>query len=272
MNNALGRLFASYMWIWICLRAMTTTAAAAAAKTPPPISAETPLQCIESGCGCRMSNGSEVIDLSSISNDKDKEPYFSRVRDSDDNYYSWNPCSSYNLGSTCTVKNDVAICQNLTGGTFVNIGKLATANYTYDPLDDIVEITYREKSTRSTVVLYCARGSDETIFAYSGYDERDHIYYFTLTSPHACLVKEKGSMSVGAVLLIIFFALLIVYLCVGASYKGIVDGKRGCDVIPNVKFWKSLPSAIKRGAVFTFTCGKTPVSYNDTREEENELV
>ena len=74
MNNALGRLFASYMWIWICLRAMTTTAAAAAAKTPPPISAETPLQCIESGCGCRMSNGSEVIDLSSISNDKDKEP------------------------------------------------------------------------------------------------------------------------------------------------------------------------------------------------------
>ncbi|KAH9524733.1 hypothetical protein Btru_027646 [Bulinus truncatus] len=79
-------------------------------------------------------------------------------------------------------------------------------------------------------------------------------YIFTLYTRYGCLPSndKSGGLSVGSVLVILFFVLLLIYLVGGVLFLKYVRKAEGIEVIPNVEFWKDLPSLIKDGILFTF--------------------
>jgi len=84
-------------------------------------------------------------------------------------------------------------------------------------------------------------------------------YKFNWVSSAACKLKKPpgGSqigLSPGSILCIIFFASLFLYLVIGSAYNYRAKEARGVEMVPNIDFWRGLPSLIKDG--FTFTKDK----------------
>lgn len=52
-------------------------------------------------------------------------------------------------------------------------------------------------------------------------------------------------MSVGSILLATLFIIVFGYLSIGMSLKYFIIGARGSEVIPNINFWRNLPSLVK---------------------------
>ncbi|XP_062517611.1 uncharacterized protein LOC134192870 [Corticium candelabrum] len=85
-------------------------------------------------------------------------------------------------------------------------------------------------------------------------------YNLILTSkcccPDLCQTKPEPSsssghgLSIGSILLIVFFSLIFVYILCGILYLKFVRGASGVELIPNYSFWALLPSLIKEGVVF----------------------
>jgi hypothetical protein len=67
-----------------------------------------------------------------------------------------------------------------------------------------------------------------------------------LFSQYSCLAELQASenLSTGAVLLILFFVTLTVYLVGGMLFNIFFLGARGIEVVPNLDFWKGLPSLV----------------------------
>ncbi|XP_076373653.1 cation-dependent mannose-6-phosphate receptor-like [Tachypleus tridentatus] len=66
-------------------------------------------------------------------------------------------------------------------------------------------------------------------------------------------------ISIGSVLLIIFFVLLLVYLLIGMTFN-YGKGARGVELIPNYEFWCELPAYVIEGWMFfcrLITCRPT---------------
>ncbi|KAL3871846.1 hypothetical protein ACJMK2_039818 [Sinanodonta woodiana] len=57
-------------------------------------------------------------------------------------------------------------------------------------------------------------------------------------------------MSVGSLLLVIVFIILLTYCVVGVLFNKAVIGGCGLELIPNSMFWMSLPGHIKDGVLF----------------------
>jgi hypothetical protein len=71
--------------------------------------------------------------------------------------------------------------------------------------------------------------------------------------PGACSPKPiPKSLSVGSVLLIIFFASLVVYLSVGIIYNIFIEKKSGTRVIPHYKTWSLLYTYVVEGFVYAW--------------------
>ena len=86
-------------------------------------------------------------------------------------------------------------------------------------------------------------------------------YYLTFLTGYACTVAPTPTPSIitptispGSIMLIFAFCCLSTYLLFGSIYKVRKEDKRGVDALPNIEFWKDLPSLIKEGALFVFRC------------------
>eukprot|EP00754_Rhynchopus_humris_P039109 Rhum_TRINITY_DN21815_c0_g1::Rhum_TRINITY_DN21815_c0_g1_i1::g.174762::m.174762 len=71
---------------------------------------------------------------------------------------------------------------------------------------------------------------------------------------------DHGGISHGGVFLIVFFVFFFVYMGLGIAYNALVLGKRGINVIPNLKFWKGLPALVGDGVRFCM-CKKPADAY-----------
>lgn len=91
------------------------------------------------------------------------------------------------------------------------------------------------------------------------YEPENSAYTMVFTSRCACdnacnSSSESGSskLSIGSILLIVFFALLLVYLIAGVLIKRYKMGVESVpEVIPNYEFWAGIPSLVKDGVIFT---------------------
>eukprot|EP01124_Arcella_intermedia_P024903 TRINITY_DN4309_c0_g1_i1.p1 TRINITY_DN4309_c0_g1~~TRINITY_DN4309_c0_g1_i1.p1 ORF type:complete len:171 (-),score=32.20 TRINITY_DN4309_c0_g1_i1:9-521(-) len=61
---------------------------------------------------------------------------------------------------------------------------------------------------------------------------------------------ENSSLSLGSIILIVFFSVLLVYIVVGFIYNKQVNEYSGMDNIPNMQFWRSVPGYIQAGITF----------------------
>lgn len=81
----------------------------------------------------------------------------------------------------------------------------------------------------------------------------DFLQNFILYSPNACFkqVEERSHIGTGSVLVIIFFVLVLIYLFLGIIVNYLLLGARGLEVLPQLDFWRGLPSLVR---VSTFFC------------------
>lgn len=69
-----------------------------------------------------------------------------------------------------------------------------------------------------------------------------------LVTKHACpfhITEEDSSLSTGSALLILFTIGAAIYFFGGACLLYYLRGARGVEVIPNVEFWRGLPSLVR---------------------------
>ncbi|XP_059161705.1 uncharacterized protein LOC131944860 isoform X2 [Physella acuta] len=111
----------------------------------------------------------------------------------------------------------------------------------------------------SLLTIVCSSKQDEFIFEK---EDPTNTYHFTLNTRFACpSSKSSSGLSVGSILVILFFVFILVYLIGGVLFLKYVRKAQGAEVIPNVEFWKELPSLIKDGVLFTCRGCKAETTY-----------
>jgi len=98
----------------------------------------------------------------------------------------------------------------------------------------------------------CKVGSGDGLPQFVNEDPKLH-YNFLWVTEYACGPLPSGSatvISVGSILLIIFFCLLVLYVVVGLLVNKFYFKKEGLDIIPQKDFWFALPFLVKDGVMF----------------------
>jgi len=194
----------------------------------------------------------------------------------DTNKYFYNPCQSFDMSNEASVTycKQVVICQHEENSELHALGTLKSAVDMYNQTNQFLLITYNATEPQShsnctngmrvaTVKVSC---SPNRTGDFRFIDEKPRCYYqFELNTKYARrseAVKPHG-LGVGAVLLIIFFICIALYLIGGMTYKGCVSGERGVNMIPNIEFWKQLPGLIKDGCLFVVKPCRGPSAYDE---------
>eukprot|EP00033_Pygsuia_biforma_P000248 GCRY01000308.1.p1 GENE.GCRY01000308.1~~GCRY01000308.1.p1 ORF type:complete len:254 (+),score=56.32 GCRY01000308.1:93-854(+) len=186
----------------------------------------------------------------------------------------FNFCSGVPEGGKCD--DETAVCQRTLGNDHYSLGSLTdvgTAQVT-DKDSLTIEIPYNGGTVSSSgtnrhsvVTLKCKSGAKAGItscgetpkYQYNLVFEADEICNLgdsSSSSSSGSNVPNKkksddGGLSLGSVLLIIFFSCSFVYLAAGITFKVVKKGARGAEAIPNVEFWKDFPRLVKDGFMFT---------------------
>lgn len=215
-------------------------------------------------CSCKKSNG-RIINLREI--DGGSKAAFKNIPTVRSKQYTfdWNPCTSFSENSECL---NMLMCQKNLHSTDENnpcaqktskfkVNKDGTTTIIYQSFTDSkdykrsVEITL--KCDESQYPGNTGSGVTER------YEPKNSAYTMVFTSRCACdngcdSPSESGSskLSIGSILLIVFFALLLFYLIAGVLIKRYKMGVESVpEVIPNYEFWAGIPSLVKDGVIFT---------------------
>jgi 1,2-dihydroxy-3-keto-5-methylthiopentene dioxygenase len=185
--------------------------------------------------------------------------------------YTYQPCSDF---TTELCKTATAICQsNDTAGVGVNCGTARNATFVYDNSDNYVSLQYENgdkvngRARKSVVRLVCNDSVTIPQLTALGDFFATDVYEFKLVSKHCCPVPYQlqaryFSMSIGSLLIILFFSLVFLYFVGGALYMKFARGAKGKEIIPNQRFWSSLPGLIRDGLMLTTqTCRTTNRGY-----------
>eukprot|EP00695_Tsukubamonas_globosa_P003323 TRINITY_DN573_c0_g1_i1.p1 TRINITY_DN573_c0_g1~~TRINITY_DN573_c0_g1_i1.p1 ORF type:complete len:169 (+),score=46.54 TRINITY_DN573_c0_g1_i1:323-829(+) len=88
-------------------------------------------------------------------------------------------------------------------------------------------------------------------------------YSYTWTTAAACPVTGAGGLSGGSIFDIVFFVSLTLYFGIGYTWRYKKFGLRGVEAIPNIDFWRDLPSLLKDG--FRFLQSKMSRGYTSVK-------
>eukprot|EP01107_Rhizomastix_libera_P006371 TRINITY_DN20494_c0_g1_i1.p2 TRINITY_DN20494_c0_g1~~TRINITY_DN20494_c0_g1_i1.p2 ORF type:complete len:240 (-),score=62.66 TRINITY_DN20494_c0_g1_i1:832-1551(-) len=192
---------------------------------------------------------------------------FSRISSTDITYDDENNSESYYIrlcdkveGISC---NGGSVCVQ-----FKNMktskGKLTTAATTGGEDGKGLKVSYSQgdecsdgKKWSSQVTLVCDQsvlGNGEVTNAVN--DFGTCLTTVTMKSKYACANKSsksasaKKGLSTGSVILIIFFSCVAVYIVAGCVFNYKKNDKRGIEMVPNIDFWKDIPSLVVDGFLF----------------------
>ncbi|XP_076451941.1 cation-dependent mannose-6-phosphate receptor-like [Babylonia areolata] len=113
-----------------------------------------------------------------------------------------------------------------------------------------------QKAERKAVILFTcdphASDSTEMRMLEEQTDVKTGCYYlFEMGRPEVCENAPSGSfLSIGSIILIVFFCVAAVYLVAGALYQRFVLGAKGIEQIPNYEFWKDFGNLQADGCDF----------------------
>ncbi|CAF1555366.1 unnamed protein product [Rotaria sordida] len=198
-----------------------------------------------------------LIDLSSIGK-MDGTPVWKDIPpDKTENYvYSYNPCYPFSE-KLCT---NVAGCQiGKDGRVSYSIGTQASIIWK-NTLDDMPSLVYTsaDRTKQLFVDMLCIQ-SDEHKLEVHG-ETKTNEYHMTLSTKCACWngckdspkPTKPNSLTTGAILIIIFVAVVFLYLITFISYNHFRLQRSGIDLIPHRKFWIVLPGYVKDGIIFVY--------------------
>ncbi|BFY97362.1 hypothetical protein BsWGS_00402 [Bradybaena similaris] len=210
------------------------------------------LTCTADGpCRCVMSDGSGVVDISSIGN-SDGTARFPESPACNGDMFSYNPCFPSGV-QECA---NAAVCQAV-NNSFLNIGSQDSALWSYRVQYPI--ITYTSVGKKTEVMLICHENFTSPQLTVIGQFPSGTIGMM-LTSRCACpggcrgvepTFTNSGALSAGYLALIIFFAVLGAYFIFGTSVNCVRSEKTGIELLPHYAFWAGLPAHILEGLRFT---------------------
>ena len=95
----------------------------------------------------------------------------------------------------------------------------------------------------------------------------DNTIKLILFTKKACpiIIDDYSYPSTGTVLIILFLMAVFTYFSIGITVNFFYLGARGWEVVPNVDFWKDLPSLVREGYRFArngFKVVPQPDSYD----------
>ncbi|KAH3719281.1 hypothetical protein DPMN_062112 [Dreissena polymorpha] len=240
---------------------IATLSSQTASQPPPPLNCE-----LKSPCSCTMDDGSGDVDLSSLSGPSGQPMFKDVLVPEEGYYYSYSPCGSFTEvecqdAAACVLDENKAQSQQ--------IGDAGRTSFNYDGDHVVVAYTSGEGVLKLTMVnLICDPTACDPIFVPNG-EQGAGQFEMTLTTICACPGKctasgptsgchsghhsnggSVGSISVGTILVIIFFATIVLYLTAGLAYMRFRKQSTGSDMIPNKEFWVVLPSHVLNGGKF----------------------
>lgn len=236
-----------------------------------------------SPCRCEYSNG-DTVDMTLLSNDNSSNPRFKDMPSEiiGGAKYSWNPCHSFTEGTTC---KDVALCEIIAGAPdplYVPIGKLDDAVFDHNIQTGDLQLQYTitgGENRTSYITLKCNKNEDGQFIVIGEEPAGSGKYYFELESKHVCrsavaptITNPSKGLSPGAIIAIILFSLIGVYLIGGMAYQKCVNKATGKEIIPNYQLWSTIASSIKAGVVYVFTCGRSEYTEMEGAQTERTPI
>ncbi|CAL1535583.1 unnamed protein product [Lymnaea stagnalis] len=198
-------------------------------------------------CRCTYSDGSGTVDISSLGR-QDGIPLFPDEYAYDGSAYSYNPCFSFSIGSC----QDAAVCKK-SGTDYIAMGKQSTAVWSYTGYYPRVTFSTSD-SRKAEVTMFCGPTYTSPQLDVVGETIPGTVainMWSVCACPNSCKrvdpISADDGLSPGSVMLIIFFVLLIVYLCGGVAFNYNKSRTVGREMIPNVNFWSALPGLILDG-------------------------
>lgn len=214
-------------------------------------------------CSCKWSDTGKIVSLWGIDDPNSVKFKDKAFQGPSDYQLDYSPCTLFTEGKTCI---DCLSCQHNTdksvyysAGTrkgFSTIFDGSNLNFLYagDPtVDRYIRYT--------NIKLICDPKALEPQMSQpiekKAPDQKSSTFSFTLTSKCACdggckqSSKKDHNVSVGTILVVLFFVLLLVYFVGGFLFLKFYKHNEGTETIPQYEFWKDLPAKIKDGFIFT---------------------
>ncbi|XP_043262851.1 uncharacterized protein LOC122403410 [Colletes gigas] len=204
-------------------------------------------QCVQlTPCSCTFSDG-QGYNLTELGNSGFLTAHYNS------NTVYFNPCKNVRLSDNKTSDcYNTSLCLETANKTVVNLGTMEETKIKVQPLDSEPVLTIHHKNYTTKINLRCLNVVNGCFTVDAVVNNN---YYLTLISPHACKVQlyAKG-LSTGSVLVILFIIFTGIYFIGGVIALKLLRGATGWEMIPNHEFWGELPSLIRDGITFTFSC------------------
>ncbi|GAB1599778.1 cation-dependent mannose-6-phosphate receptor-like [Argonauta hians] len=171
---------------------------------------------------------------------------------------------TYNIGICTAVmenadQDDIAVLQIQKDRTSTVIGNITNTRL----LDgnNWVSIEYRNNYNKKSALLMVicdktATNDDPQIQVVTqDYSVSNKQYVFTLL--HECVCKKSPSISVGSIIVIVFFGSVVAYFVIGFLYMRFVLEAKGLEQIPNYEFWRDFGNLVADGCNLTCRSGSS---------------
>jgi hypothetical protein len=230
---------------------------------------------------CRKSVGQTLFDLSDLRSDKD----YVGIDPTDQTYiYSMNPCGVSNINSHC---KDIggAICQfaassgnpyvatiaswqSVNGGTWTyidpnNPGKGVAVSFmngdpqcniggTVFPRDTIINFVCTPGAGVGSTFAVTENAQGQCLFTINFATEVSCPNYVTTARKAADAEQLQRPLSNGWIFNVVWLMSVLIYFVGGWWYKSRYTGLSGAEAIPNVDFWRDLPSLVSDGCRYSW--------------------
>ncbi|KZC08894.1 Cation-dependent mannose-6-phosphate receptor [Dufourea novaeangliae] len=171
--------------------------------------------------------------------------------------FYFHPCSNIQMinGSECYNGTGVSLCLVNKNKT-ISLGTVEETTINIESESSTKPaLTLRHGSYTTVIRLLCCNSCNTHLVSDSIDSDKD--YHLLLMSPYACQsqLRTKG-LSTGSLLVIYLFVFTALYFVGGAIALKWLRGATGREMIANYSFWRELPSLVRDGIAFTFSCGR----------------
>jgi len=177
--------------------------------------------------------------------------------------FQFNPCKPVSVSSSSICPSGALNCQLNFGTPYKLVAnQISLSSMVYD--GTTLSVTYTggdscpsyNTNRQSTIKFTCGTSAGTPTYV----QEVTCAYTFSWASTAGCPLDAppgdagggSSGLSGGDIFLILFFCIGFLYVVIGMAYNYKVRELRGIEMVPNVDFWRGLPSLIKDGCVFTW--------------------
>nr|XP_033327577.1 uncharacterized protein LOC117221061 [Megalopta genalis] len=177
------------------------------------------------------------------------------------NTFYFQPCENIplttNASSECYKGKGVSMCllyEN--NNSSISLGTVEETTMIIYPANSkkLSSLFLQHKDYNTTVEFVCC----PNCVTHLVFDKAINIHdnYLLLVSPHVCEVqiRDNHGLSIGSLLVIIFFVFSGIYFIGGALTLNLLRGATGWEMVPNHKFWRDLPSLVRDGIDYILCC------------------